>query len=42
MLKARVGDVVLHAAVLMAPWEDAPMRHMKRLRNAESVAEHWD
>lgn len=41
LLKVRVGVGVLHAAGPVAPWEDAPMRHMKGLRNAESAAEQW-
>lgn len=28
-LKARVGVAVWRAAVLMAPWDNAPMRHVK-------------
>lgn len=43
IIPVRVSFVVLHAAVLMAPWDDAAMRHIKEkcLQNAESVAEHW-
>lgn len=29
IIPARVSFVVLHAAVLMAPWDDAAMRLMK-------------
>lgn len=40
LLRGRVRAAVLHAAVLMVPWEDAPMRHARENKCLVSVAEH--